>query len=136
MLGLVLLGSCGLQLTSLSSIIVLQPPLLCEGSGGTPLYMPGDSSVMMDHRLPCDSTAQSSILSIGSVSLVLLLRFPVQSWTVAAFPCFTEEEVGRQHQRMDRPGICQVQEGSGEQEKLEETGCEIVCGAPATLAVS
>ena len=26
----------------------------------------------------------------------------------------TEEEVGRQHQGMDRPGICQVQEGSGE----------------------
>ena len=26
----------------------------------------------------------------------------------------TEEEVGRQHQRMDRPGVCQVPEGSGE----------------------
>ena len=29
----------------------------------------------------------------------------------------TEEEVGRQHQGMDRPGVRQVQEGSGEQEK-------------------
>ena len=29
----------------------------------------------------------------------------------------TEEEVGRQHQGMDRPGVWQVPEGSGEQEK-------------------
>ena len=27
------------------------------------------------------------------------------------------------HQGMDRPGICQVPEGSGEQGKMEETGC-------------
>ena len=47
----------------------------------------------------------------------------------------TEEEVGRQHQRMDRPGVWQVPEGSGEQGKMEETGCEIICGAPTTLAV-
>ena len=44
----------------------------------------------------------------------------------------TEEEVGRQHQGMDRPG---VPECSGEQGKMEETGCEIICGAPTTLAV-
>ena len=47
----------------------------------------------------------------------------------------TVEEVGRQHQGMDRPGVCQVQEGSREQGKMEETGCEIICGAPTTLAV-
>ena len=47
----------------------------------------------------------------------------------------TEEEVGRQQQGMDRPGGCQVPEGSGEQGKMEETGCEIICGAPKTLAV-
>ena len=47
----------------------------------------------------------------------------------------TEEEVGRQHQGMDRPGVWQVPEGSGEQEKIEKTGCKIICGAPATLAV-
>ena len=41
-----------------------------------------------------------------------------------------EEEVGRQHQGMDRPGVRQVPEGSGEQGKMEETGCEIICGAP------
>ena len=47
----------------------------------------------------------------------------------------TEEEVGRQHQGMDRPGVRQVPEGSGEQGKMEKTGCEIICGAPKTLAV-
>ena len=47
----------------------------------------------------------------------------------------TEEEVGRRHQGMERPGVRQVPEGSGEQGKMEETGCEIICGAPSTLAV-
>ena len=47
----------------------------------------------------------------------------------------TKEEVGRQHQGMDRPGVRQVPEGSGEQGKLEETGCKIIRGAPTTLAV-
>ena len=47
----------------------------------------------------------------------------------------TEEEVGRQHQGMDRPGVRQVPEGSGELGKFEKTGCKIICGAPTTLAV-
>ena len=47
----------------------------------------------------------------------------------------TEEEVGRQHQGMDRPGVHQVPEGSGEQGKMKETGYEIICSAPTTLAV-
>ena len=47
----------------------------------------------------------------------------------------TEEEVGRQHQGMDRPGGRQVSEGSGGQGKMEETSWEIICGAPTTLAV-
>ena len=47
----------------------------------------------------------------------------------------TEEEVGRQHQGMDRPGVRQVPEGSGEQGKMEETGCKIICGVPTTPAV-
>ena len=47
----------------------------------------------------------------------------------------TEEEMGSQHQGMDRPGVCQVTMGSGEQRKMEETGCEIIGGAPTTLAV-
>ena len=48
----------------------------------------------------------------------------------------TEEEVGRQHQGMDRPGVCQVQEGSVKRGKMEETGCEIICGTPMTLMVN
>ena len=36
---------------------------------------------------------------------------------------------------MDRPGVRQVPEGSGEQGNMEKTGCEIICGAPTTLAV-
>ena len=47
----------------------------------------------------------------------------------------TEEKVGRQHQGMDRPGVRQVPEGNGEQGKMEETGCEIICGAPMNLEV-
>ena len=43
--------------------------------------------------------------------------------------------MGRQHQGMDRLGACQVPEGSGEQGKMEETGYEIIWGAPTTLAV-
>ena len=46
-----------------------------------------------------------------------------------------KEEVGRQHQGMDRPGVRQVPEGSGEQGKMEKTGCKIICNAPTTLAV-
>ena len=47
----------------------------------------------------------------------------------------TKEEVGGQHRGMDRPGVRQVQEGSGGQGKFEKTGCQIICGAPTTLAV-
>ena len=35
---------------------------------------------------------------------------------------------------MDRPVVCQVPEGSGEERKMEETGCEVICGARTTLA--
>ena len=38
----------------------------------------------------------------------------------------TEEEVERQHHGMDRPGVRQVQEGSGESKKMKETGCEVI----------
>ena len=47
----------------------------------------------------------------------------------------TKEEVGRQHQGMDKPGVRQVPEGSGEQGNMEKTGWKIICGAPTTLAV-
>ena len=43
--------------------------------------------------------------------------------------------MGRQHQGMDRLGVRQVPEGTEEQGKMEETGYEIICGAPTNLAV-
>ena len=48
----------------------------------------------------------------------------------------TRQTEKRQHQGMDRPGVRQLPEGSGEQGKMEETGCEIVCGVPTTLGVN
>ena len=47
----------------------------------------------------------------------------------------TKEEVGRQHQGMDWPGVRQVPDGIGKQGKMKKTGCKITCGAPTTLAV-
>ena len=50
----------------------------------------------------------------------------------------TEGEMGRPYQGMDRPGVRKVPEGSGEHRKMEETeetGYEIIYGAPTTLAV-
>ena len=47
----------------------------------------------------------------------------------------TEEEVGSQHQGVDRPGVRQIPEGSGKQGKIKKTGCEIICGVPTTLTV-
>ena len=47
----------------------------------------------------------------------------------------TEEEVGRQHQGVDRSGVRQVPEGSAEQRKMDKTGCEIICGVSTTLAL-
>ena len=38
-------------------------------------------------------------------------------------------------QLFSRPGVRQVSEGSREQRKMEETGCEIICGACRTLAI-
>ena len=43
-----------------------------------------------------------------------------------------KKEVGRQNQGMDKPGVCQVPEGSGEQRKMKETGCEVMSGTSAT----
>ena len=36
---------------------------------------------------------------------------------------------------MDRPEVLQVKVGSGEQRKMEKTGCKIIYGAPVTLTV-
>ena len=55
----------------------------------------------------------------------------------------TVKEVRRQSRQknrwedniMDRPGVSQVPEGSAEQGKMEEFGCETICGTQTTLAV-
>ena len=36
---------------------------------------------------------------------------------------------------MDRPEVQQVPEGGGEQRKMEETGCDVICGAPMIPAM-
>ena len=41
----------------------------------------------------------------------------------------------KDHVTNDRTGVRQVPEGSGEPRKMEETGCEIICGAPTKAAV-
>ena len=45
----------------------------------------------------------------------------------------TEEEVGRQYQRVDRNGLCQLNLGSWKQDKMERVCCEFICGAPTTF---
>ena len=42
----------------------------------------------------------------------------------------------QQHQGMNRPKVHKVPVGSGEQRKIEETGCEVICGALTTVAVT
>ena len=37
--------------------------------------------------------------------------------------------MGRQHHRVDRPGVRQLPEGCGEQERMERDGCKVVSGA-------
>ena len=46
-----------------------------------------------------------------------------------------EEEVGRQHQRRDRPRVRQVPEGSGEQGKWRKLVAKSSVVPPTTLAV-
>ena len=36
---------------------------------------------------------------------------------------------------MDRSGVRKVPEGCGEQRKMEETDCEVICDAPTTLVI-
>ena len=68
--------------------------------------------------------------------LMIVKRHKLQWYShVSHLSGLAKEEVGRHHQGMDRPGVWQVPEGSGEQGKMEKTGCKIICGAPTTLAV-
>ena len=87
-----------------------------------------DGSSFVFNR-PYSSRRPKSVFSIGLVcSLVAIVK--------------GGRRQGRQKKRlednvrkMDRPGVRRVPEGSGEQRKMEETGCEIICGALMTLVV-
>ena len=48
-------------------------------------------------------------------------------------PLFVPHDKYQTHH--DRPGVRQAPEGSGEQGKMEKTGCKIICGALTTLVV-
>ena len=89
MLGAILLGCFWLQLISLSSVIVLQPPHLCKGWGGHPLSDWGQSST---DRSPLALWLYSSVqysVPQFSISHSSVRHYSEQSLTVVAFPCFT-----------------------------------------------
>ena len=78
---------------------------------------------------PSLDASPKDVLQMFNWRQVLGLCWPWES-------CDTgKQQVGRQHQGMDRPGVHQVPEGSGEQEAMEDIGCEIIHGAPVTVAV-
>ena len=96
------------------------------------------SSRQFDHRrTPLTLIKRCKLQWYGHVShssglVKTILQGTVKGWKKTRQ---TEKEVVRQHQGMDRPGVQWVPDGSGEQGKMEKTGCEITCGAPGTLAV-
>ena len=47
----------------------------------------------------------------------------------------TEEEMGRQHQEWTSLEFAKSQRAVENREKMEKTGCEIICGTSMTLAV-
>ena len=89
-LGPVLMGCCRLQLTYLSSVILPQPPLLCEGWGGHPLCLSGDSTVLA-------LWLQLSAVFCPSVQYLSLFCEEF-SWTIldSRFPLFYSGQVFHQ----------------------------------------
>ena len=81
--GPVLQRYCQLQLTTLSSVIVLQPPLLCEGWGGRPLCLPN-----LHWPRNCNNSEQYTVQRFG-IFRSPVRHFPERSWIVVVFPCFT-----------------------------------------------
>ena len=84
--------------------------------------------------MPCSKISRSLCNAVVETQILLRL-LSMLVFSSGKKKRQTEEEVGRQHQGMDRPAVCQVPEGSGEQRKMEEIDCEIVCGAQTTLPV-
>ena len=47
-----------------------------------------------------------------------------------------QEELGGQHQRVDRPGLLRDTKGGRRQEEVETAGFKVIGGAPTTLRVT
>ena len=80
-----------------------------------------------DHRKETQAEVVWTCLSFSRSGQICLARHSERGKKTRQ----TEKEMGRQHQGMDRPGVCQVPDCSGEERKMEETGCEVICGAPS-----
>ena len=89
LLGQVLLVCCRLQLTSLSSMIVLQPLHLREGWGSRPLCVWGRFSTDGSPLALWLYSSEQYSVHWFSICLFSVRHFPEQSWTVVDFPCFT-----------------------------------------------
>ena len=106
--------------------------LLCK----TELLCQGRATVAARKCYPFTSNLHHAGQMLGKCYLLPVINTSTDcSQTSQPFCFHLKSEVGRQHQGMDRPGIRKVLEGSGEQGKMEETDCEIICGAPTTLMV-
>ena len=67
-------------------MIVLQPPLPCEGWGDRPLCFSRDSSVLMDLHWPCDCTDYGHNRN-ALLLLLLLLQLLLQRTTTVKEMC-------------------------------------------------
>ena len=101
---------------------------------GSPCQHPADNPTT---RRPPDIVKRRKLQWYGHVSRSSGLAKTILQGTVKGGEKTrqTEEEVGRQYQGMDKPEVRQVPESSGEQGKMEKTGCQIICVVPATLPV-
>ena len=87
-----------------------------------------------------------NLLCFGSVVYLQLYTLKKKSFNkllwisvmLIALSMKGERRQGRQRKRWEdniRPGVRQIPEGSRKLGKMEETDCEIICGAPTTLTI-
>ena len=118
-------GLCRLVELTQDTTHLLQRPCYQRGS---PCQDPAGNRTKRrrpDHRKETQTAVVWSCLSFIRLGQKRLARHSERGKKTRQ----TEEEVGRQLRGMDRPGVRQVPEGSGEQGTMEETGCEINCDA-------
>ena len=80
---------------------------------GSPCQDPAGTRIT---RRPLDHRKETQTVMVWTC--LLCIRSGQNNLTRRKKTKQTEEEVGRQHQGMDRPGVRQVPEGIGEQRKL------------------